>query len=102
MKFKGYITELAKYALSTSLVLGLLLGILVLVTGGAEGSITLDIGLSTIDSIWFLLGTPALFLVLFLLFSPLSYCVHLLAFNRKAGKPGIDAEKAHATKRGNS
>ena len=91
MKFNSYITDLAKFAFSTSLVLGMVLGILVLVTGGAEGSITLDIDLSAIDSIWFLLGTPILFVVVFLLVSPLSYGVHLLAFKRKAEKPSNDA-----------
>ena len=90
MKFNRYIAELTKFALSTSLVLGLVLGTLVIVTGGAEGSITLDIDLSAIDSIWFLIGTPVLILLLFLLVSPLSYCVHFFAFSRKAEKSGND------------
>ena len=90
VKFNGYIAELTKFVLSTSLVLGLVLGILVLVTGGAEGSITLDIDFSAIDSIWFLLGTPFLLTAVFLLVSPLSYCLHLVAFNKKAEKPGDD------------
>ena len=40
MKFSGYIAELTKTALSSSLAFGLVLGVLVLVTGGTEGSIT--------------------------------------------------------------
>ena len=91
MKFKGYIAELTKFALSTSLVLGLVFGILILVTGGGSGSITLDIDFSASDSIWFLLGTPVLLTAVFLLFSPLSYWVHLVAFNKKADKPNPDA-----------
>ena len=90
MKFNGYIAKLTKFALSTSLALGLVLGTLVLVTGGAEGSITLDIDFSAIDSIWFLFGTPVLLTAVFLLVSPVSYCVHFEAFNRKAEKPSND------------
>ena len=85
MKFNRYITELIKFVLSSSLVLGLVLGIMVLVTGGAEGSITIDIDLSAIDSIWFLLGTPFLLTAVFLLTSPLSYYVHSIAFRKNGG-----------------
>jgi hypothetical protein len=90
MKFNGYIGHLTKFTLPTTVILGLVLGSLVLVTGGAEGSITLDIDLSAVDSIWFVLGTPVLLTSVFLLLSPVSYCVHLLLFDRKAEKPGID------------
>ena len=88
MKFTGYLVELTKFVLATSLALGLVLGILVLVTGGAEGSITLDIDLSASDSIWFLIGTPVLLGAVALLVSPLSYGLYCIAFTKKAEKPG--------------
>ena len=88
MKFNRYITELTKFVLSTSVVLGLLLGMVVLVTGGVEGSITVDIDLSAIDSLWFLLGTPFLLIAVFTLLSPLSYCVYFIAFRKK----GVDSQ----------
>ena len=87
MKFKSYLVELTKYVLSTSLVLGLVLGILILATGGVEGSITLDIDFSAVDSIWFLLGTPILLTTVLLLVSPLAYFVHWVAFRQRADKP---------------
>jgi hypothetical protein len=97
VKFKNFVSELTQYALSASLVLGLILGILVLVTGGAEGSITLDIDFSAIDSIWFILGTPVLLTAIFLLISPLAYCVHLGAFRKGAKSPstGSSGSRPH-------
>jgi hypothetical protein len=91
VKFSGYIAELAKVAFSSSLALGLVLGILVLVTGGAEGSITLDIDIAATDSIWFLLATPVLATAVFLLISPLSYFVYSVLFKKKTERTGNDA-----------
>lgn len=84
VKFNRYIIELAKFVFSSSLILGLVLGMVVLVTGGAEGSITIDIDLSASDSIWFLLATPLLITAVFILLSPLSYCLHFLAFKQNS------------------
>lgn len=76
MKFGKYVVLQFKVAFSSSLVIGLVLGILILVSGGAEGSITLDIELSASDSVWFLLAAPAIVTLLFLIFSPLSFFVY--------------------------
>lgn len=76
MKFGKFIAAQLQHAVSFSLSLGLLAGLLVLLIGRAEGSITLDIDITYIDSIWFLLGIPLVVIVLFLLCSPLSYFIH--------------------------
>jgi hypothetical protein len=88
MKLSAYIAELMKISFSSSLSLGLVLAVLMLITGNADGSITLDIELSAIDSIWFLLGTPALLSLIFLLVSPLSYFIYLFVFKSRNEKPG--------------
>lgn len=88
--FGRYITMLAKVTFSSSLALGLIFGVLVLVTGGAEGEISLDIDFSATDSIWFLLGTPALVSAIFLLISPLSFFIHAAVFRKNPVKSSDD------------
>jgi len=76
VKFGKYVALQSKVVFSSSLALGLVLGILVLAFGGAEGSITLDIDISRSDSIWFLLGVPSILTLLFLIVTPRSFLVH--------------------------
>ena len=84
MKFSDYIFIMLKFTFSSSLAIGLVLGVLVLVIGGAEGTITFDIDLSSDDSIRFLLGVPLIVTTLFLLFAPISFIVHsLISYSRK-------------------
>ena len=88
MKLRVYIGELMKVTFSSSLALGVVLAILMLLVGNADGSITLDIELSAIDSIWFLLGTPTLVSLIFLLVSPLSYSIYFFVFKKRNEKAG--------------
>ena len=90
MKFRRYLAHMMKGTFSSSCALGLVLGVLILVTGGAEGEISLDIDISTIDSLWFFLGVPALISALFLLLSPLSYLIQGAVFRRKPVKSSDD------------
>jgi len=76
MKFGEYVVLQLQVAFSSSLAIGLVLGILVLVTGGAEGTITLDIDLAPSDSMWLLLGVPSTVTLLFLVITPVSFFVH--------------------------
>ena len=73
MKFGRYVALQLKFALASSLVVGLVLAIVVLLTGGVEGSITLDIDISRADIVWFIVGAPALITLLFLMFAPVSF-----------------------------
>ena len=90
MKFRSYIVEMMRGTFSSFLALGLVLGILVLVTGGAEGEISLDIDFSSRDSFWFFFGTPVLMSALFLFLSPLSYLINRAIFRRKPLKSNDD------------
>ena len=90
MKFGQFVAQQMLFTLSSSAAVGLVLAILVLATGGAEGSITLDIDISSIDSIWFLLGVPAVTCFLFLLFSPLSFVLHIAVARVLTGNSAHD------------
>ena len=76
MRFGKYIVLQIKIAFSSSLAVGLVLGILLLVVGNVEGTITLDIDLSASDSVWFFIGVPFGVTLLFLILSPISFFVH--------------------------
>jgi hypothetical protein len=80
MNYRSYIAKTMRGAFSSSLALGLVLGILMLIVGSVEGEISLDIGLARWDSIWFVIGAPLLTCMLFLLLSPLSYFIHAMTF----------------------
>ena len=90
MTIKVYIVQLMKVAFTSSLALGMIMAILVLVIGGAEGSITLDIDFSATDSILFLLGTTSFLTLVFLLVSPVSYFLYSAIFKERAGRSSGD------------
>jgi hypothetical protein len=90
LRFKSYIKNLVQLAGSASLALGLLLGLLVLITGGVEGSVSFDIDISRRDSVWFVLAIPVVLTLLFLVVSPLSALLYHLAFRRDTGKTEDD------------
>ena len=76
MKLGKFIALQLRFTLSSSLAVGLVLGILALVSSGAEGTISLDIDLSSSDSIWISLGIPLVITTLFLICSPLSFLIY--------------------------
>jgi len=76
VKFGKYVILQLKIAFASSFAVGLALGILLLVIGKVEGTITLDINLSPSDSVWFFLGVPLSVTLLFLVFCPISFFVH--------------------------
>lgn len=90
MRFRGYLAGTMRGAFSSSLALGVVLGVLVLATGGAEGEVSLDIDLSRGDSFWFFLGVPVLISALFLFVSPLSYFIYRVVFRGKSMKSSND------------
>jgi hypothetical protein len=78
MDFANYIRALTKIVISSSLSLGLIIAIGILVLG--ETSMNFEIGLEieTIDSLWVALGLPVLALIIFLAVSPLSLLIYRL------------------------
>ena len=76
MRFGRFILQQLQFALSSFLALGLVAGLLVLLTGGIEGTVTADIDLGYSDIIWLLLGIPVGVMSLFLVVSPLAFLIH--------------------------
>ena len=76
--FGIYFLRLVRIVVSSSLVLGSVLGLLVLVRGGITANIDLTLEFEAIDGLWIMLGFPVFITVICLLVSPLSYFVHAL------------------------
>ena len=73
VRFGGYIEQLMKIVLSSSLALGLLLGISVFLSGEISMNIDFTLDLDAVDGVWMILGLPALSILVFLLLFPLSF-----------------------------
>jgi hypothetical protein len=87
VSFGGYIILLSKIVFSSTLVLGLIIGGVLLVLG--ETSMDLDIGLdlSAIDGLLLMLGLPVFFLLVFAILSPLSFFVYRLLSGSENATP---------------
>ena len=84
MSFWSYTKQLCMFVLSSSLVLGLILGISFLVIGEATMNVDGDITIGAFDGFWLIIALPLLSLLVFLLLSPLSFLVHKLLLKRHA------------------
>lgn len=86
----SYIKQLFKVVSSSSLVLGLILGIALLVTGGTTMEVDLTFEFGTLDGLWFILGVPVVSVLVFTILSPLSFLVYrLFSLKRTKGEsPG--------------
>lgn len=73
--FTTYLKLLLKIVLSSSLALALLIGIAILVVGGASGNLEFDVDIERIDALWVLLGLPIIAALLFTILSPISYLI---------------------------
>ena len=91
ISFGSYIKQLSKVVFSSTLILGLIIGVSLLFIG--EASINLDIGLefSAIDGLWVMLGFPIASVLLFVLLSPLSFYIYKLISRRKLANAPPDA-----------
>ena len=84
MSFWNYTKQLCMFVLSSSLVLGLILGITFLVIGETTMNVDGDISIGALDGFWLIIALPVLSLLVFLLLSPLSFLVHKLLSKRSA------------------
>ena len=84
MSFSSYTKQLCMFVLSSSLVLGLILGISFLVVGETTMNVNGDITIGTFDGFWLIIALPLLSLLVFLLLSPLSFLAHKLLSKRPA------------------
>jgi hypothetical protein len=73
--FTTYLKGLLKTVLASSLALALLIGITILVVGGASGNLEFDVEIERIDALWVLLGLPTIALLLFAILSPISFLI---------------------------
>jgi uncharacterized BrkB/YihY/UPF0761 family membrane protein len=78
VNFGDYLRQLVKIVFSSSVALGLVIGIALLIVG--ETSMNFEVGLEieTIDSVWVALGLPLLAVLVFLAVSPLSIFIYRL------------------------
>ncbi len=87
MSFSSYLKQLVRVVLSSSLALGLVLGILTFIGGDTTAEVDLTLDFEAIDGLWMILGTPVLFILVFLLISPISFFIHALlsgSYTKKA------------------
>ena len=84
MSFGTYTKQLCLFVLSSSLVLGLILGISFLVNGKTTMNVDGDITLGAFDGFWLIIALPLLSLLVFVLLSPLSFLVHKLLIRKRA------------------
>lgn len=82
MGFGSYLVLLLKIVISSSLTLGLLAGVVILLVG--ETSMNLEIGLEieAIDGLWVLLGLPVIGVLVFVVISPISFLIYRLLVTR--------------------
>ena len=91
MPFRRYLGQLCKFVVSSSLTLGLILGISLLVAGESSMSLDLDLDFGIFDGFWLILGLPALSILIFTILSPLSFFVHKLLSRRGGESVPADA-----------
>ena len=81
MGFGHYFRMSTKVVLAVSLAAGLLLGLLVLLTG--EGNVNLDLEIeSRSDAVWIIISLPLAAVLTSLLLALLSFLLHRLMFRR--------------------
>jgi galactitol-specific phosphotransferase system IIC component len=79
------------FVLSSSFVLGLILGISLLVIGETSMKVNGSLDFAAFDGLWVIVALPAASMILFVLLSPLSFLVHKLLTRRRDKIPPPDA-----------
>ena len=83
MSLGNYIKQFSNYALSSSFVMGLIIGVALLVSGGSTMEVDLTFEFGRYDGIWFVIGLPILSILILAILSPLSFLVHRLLSRRR-------------------
>ena len=73
--FAAYLKSLLKIIVASSLALARVIGIAILLVGGASGSLEFDVEIDRVDALWVLLGLPIIATLLFTILSPISYLI---------------------------
>ncbi len=78
MSFGIYFKRMFSVILSSTLALGLLVGIVLLVFGGFTMNLEGDIEIGRFDGLWLVFGLPILSALVFVILSPLSFLLSRL------------------------
>ena len=91
MRYGRYIKNLLKTVLSSSLALGLIIGVAIIVNGETTAEIDLTLDFDEVVDVGVILGLPVLSILIFSLLSPLSFFIHKLLSKRKSENVPRDA-----------
>jgi ribose/xylose/arabinose/galactoside ABC-type transport system permease subunit len=86
ISYGNYILQLGKFVFSSSVVVAMIVGIALLLVGETSIEFNLTVDFEPLDSIWWILGLPAVSVLLFVILSPLSFLVHRRVFGRKTAE----------------
>ncbi len=76
ISFSSYIKQLFKFVLSSSVVLGLIVGLSLFISGETTMEIDLTFEFGPFDGFWWMIGVPILAIIIFVILSPLSFLIH--------------------------
>jgi amino acid transporter len=85
MSLGNYIKQLTKFVLSSSIVLGLIVGVSVLIAGETTIEIDLTLEFGPFDSVWWIVGLPIISTLICVILSPLSFLIYRLSSRRRTG-----------------
>jgi hypothetical protein len=85
MLYRSYLKHLCHYVLSSSIVLGMIIGITILVSGKGSMNLDMDFDFGALDGLTVLIGLPLVAVLLFSLLSPLSFWIHQLLSKKPSG-----------------
>lgn len=91
MRYGRYIKNLLKTVLSSSLALGLIIGVAIIVNGETTAEIDLTLDFDEVVGVGVILGLPVLSILIFSLLSPLSFFIHNILSKRKSENVPRDA-----------
>ena len=74
--FRSYIRRMVQIVLSSSLILGVIVGVSLLVFGEGTLDLNLDLDFGAMDGLWVILGLPIIAVITFVILSPFSFYVY--------------------------
>jgi len=94
ISFRNYIGQLVRFILSSSLVLGLIVGISLLVAGETTMEADLTFEFDRLDGLWYIVGLPVAAIVVFTILSPFSFLIdrYVLQRRTKGAQDNADQE----------
>ncbi len=76
MSFSSYVKKMCIFVMSSSLVLGFVLGVGFLIAGETTMNVDGDLEFGAFDGFWLILVVPIVSIPVFVLLSPLSFWIH--------------------------